>query len=110
MIADIADQADLNPAACSARSALSANRPRTLHVHDDLAHTVLLFRRVLRSRRCAANGVTLREPFKPCTPATTTRQTFPDTSVTVTTVLLNVAWMWAIPLCTFFLTFFVFRL
>src|SRR5688572_19719313 len=55
---------------------------------------------------CAAKGVDLREPLKPRTPADDHATTFPDTSVMVTTVLLNVDWMWAIPLWTFFLTFF----
>jgi hypothetical protein len=31
----------------------------------------------------------------------------PFTSVIVTTVLLNVDWMWAMPVATFFLTFFL---
>src|SRR5688572_2823056 len=54
----------------------------------------------------AANGVDLREPLKPRTPADDQETTLPETSVMVTTVLLNVDWMWAIPLWTFFLTFF----
>src|SRR5512134_3343762 len=55
---------------------------------------------------CAANGVDLREPLKPRTPADDHATTFPETSVIVTMVLLNVDWMLAMPLWTFFLTFF----
>src|SRR5215831_21215283 len=54
---------------------------------------------------CAANGVDLREPLNPFTPADDQATTFPDTSVMVTIVLLNEAVMWAMPLWMFFLTF-----
>src|SRR5262249_49898476 len=53
----------------------------------------------------AANGVDLREPLKPFTPADDQATTLPETSVIVTMVLLNEAVMWAIPLWMFFLTF-----
>src|SRR5438128_198775 len=56
---------------------------------------------------CAAKGVDLREPLNPRTPADDQATTLPDTSVIVTTVLLKVDWMCAIPLWMFFLTFFL---
>src|SRR6185295_8401882 len=54
---------------------------------------------------CAANGVDLREPLKPFTPADDHATTLPDTSVMVTIVLLNDAVMWAMPLWMFFFAF-----
>src|SRR3954451_5782933 len=54
----------------------------------------------------AANGVLLREPLKPRAPADDQLSTFPDTSVIVMMVLLNVLWMKTMPVWTFFLTFF----
>src|SRR6476661_8370618 len=56
---------------------------------------------------CAANGVDLREPLKPRLPALDHATVLPLTSVIVTTVLLNVDWIWAMPVATFFLTFFL---
>src|SRR5262250_948744 len=56
---------------------------------------------------CAANGVDLREPLKPRAPALDQATVLPLTSVIVTTVLLNVDWMHAIPVAMFFLTFFL---
>ncbi len=55
---------------------------------------------------CAANGVDFREPLKLCCPALDHASVFRPTSVIVMIVLLNVDWMWAIPVWTFFLTFF----
>src|SRR4051812_17311664 len=55
---------------------------------------------------CAANGVDLREPLKPRAPALDQATVLPLMSVIVTTVLLNVDWMWAIPAAMFFRTFF----
>jgi hypothetical protein len=52
----------------------------------------------------AANGVLLREPLNPFTPAVDQATVLPAGSVTVTMVLLNVDWMWTIPCGTFFLT------
>src|SRR5262245_41181622 len=54
---------------------------------------------------CAANGVDLREPLNPFTPADDQATTLPETSVIVTMVLLKEAVMCAIPLWMFFLTF-----
>src|SRR5215216_828402 len=55
---------------------------------------------------CAANGVDLRLPRKPRAPAEDQEITFPDTSVMVMIVLLNVDWMWTTPLRMFFFAFF----
>jgi len=41
----------------------------------------------------AANGVDFREPLNPRTPAEDQEITFPDTSVILTIVLLNVDWI-----------------
>src|SRR3954469_28333 len=56
---------------------------------------------------CAAKGVDLREPLKPRAPALDHATVLPFTSVIVTTVLLKVDWMQAIPVEMFFLTFFL---
>src|SRR5438067_13190385 len=54
---------------------------------------------------CAANGVDLREPLKPALPEVAQASVLPCRSVMVTIVLLNEAWICAIPSATFFLTF-----
>src|SRR5205085_12586658 len=54
---------------------------------------------------CAANGVDLREPLKPALPDVAQASVLPCRSVMVTIVLLNEAWICAIPSATFFLTF-----
>src|SRR5713101_2647236 len=54
---------------------------------------------------CAANGVDLREPLKPAPPDVAQDSALPCRSVIVMTVLLNDAWMCAMPSDTFFLTF-----
>src|SRR6266850_388544 len=54
---------------------------------------------------CAANGVDLREPLKPALPEVAQASVLPWRSVIVTMVLLNEAWICAIPSATFFLTF-----
>src|SRR5574343_464556 len=54
---------------------------------------------------CAANGVDLREPRKPAPPEVAQDNALPMRSVMVMMVLLNDAWMWAMPSATFFLTF-----
>src|SRR5438034_8439918 len=48
----------------------------------------------------AAKGVLLREPLNPALPALDHDTTLPIRSVSVTVVLLNVAWMCAIPVRT----------
>ena len=55
---------------------------------------------------CAANGVDLREPLNPIPPEVDHARVFPETSVIVTCVLLNVAFTWATAAVMFFLTFF----
>ena len=50
-----------------------------------------------------ANGVLLREPLKPRAPELDQDTTLPCRSVIVTIVLLNVDWMCAMPVDTFFL-------
>lgn len=55
----------------------------------------------------AAKGVDLREPLKPWPPAVAQAMVLPWGSVMVTLVLLKVAWMWAIPVGTFFFSFFL---
>src|SRR6266536_1087821 len=65
----------------------------TLHEHVDLAHAVV---------HRAANGVDLREPWKPTVPADAHEMTAPVGSVIVTIVLLNVLLMCAWPAATFF--------
>src|SRR5450432_2786924 len=54
---------------------------------------------------CAANGVDLREPLKPAPPEVAHDSALPCRSVIVMIVLLNDAWMCAMPSATFFLTF-----
>src|SRR3954468_7613204 len=54
---------------------------------------------------CAASGVDLREPLKPALPEVAQASVLPWRSVIVTMVLLNDAWICAIPSATFFLTF-----
>src|SRR4029077_19922407 len=54
---------------------------------------------------CAANGVDLREPLNPAPPDVAHDSALPCRSVIVMIVLLNDAWMCAMPSDTFFLTF-----
>src|SRR5690606_13041579 len=56
---------------------------------------------------CAAKGVDFRDPLKPRAPALDQAMTFPETSVMVMRVLLNVEEMCTTPCCTFFRTFFL---
>src|SRR5258706_11147410 len=53
----------------------------------------------------AANGVDFLEPLKPAAPEVAQARALPCRSVMVTMVLLNEAWMWAMPSATFFFTF-----
>jgi hypothetical protein len=50
--------------------------------------------------------VLLREPLNPLAPALAQLTTLPFMSVKVMIVLLNVAWMWAMPTGMFFFSFF----
>src|SRR5712691_8271829 len=54
---------------------------------------------------CAANGVDLREPLKPAPPEVAHDSALPCRAVIVMIVLLNDAWICAIPSDTLFLTF-----
>src|ERR1044071_9230956 len=85
-----------NPSALSARTADSRPGPGPL----------ILTSRFLTPHSCAANGVDLREPLKPAPPEVAHDSALPCRSVIVMIVLLNDAWMCAIPSDTFFLTFF----
>src|SRR3954471_13033178 len=98
----------LNPAACSARSADSRPEPGPF-TNTEMVRMPwsIAFLAASSAASCAANGVDLREPLKPRTPADDHDTTLPETSVMVTMVLLNVDWMWQMPLWTFFLTFFL---
>src|SRR5713226_10661716 len=55
----------------------------------------------------AANGVPFRDPRKPSEPELFQARTFPAWSAMVTIVLLNEAWMWAMPCGTCFRSFFL---
>ena len=52
----------------------------------------MAFRAAFSAAVCAANGVLLREPLKPTLPALAQETTLPVLSVSVTIVLLKVAW------------------
>src|SRR5271169_3110979 len=56
---------------------------------------------------CAANGVPLRDPRKPSEPELFHESTFPAGSAMVTIVLLNEAWMCAMPCDTCLRSFFL---
>src|SRR6266568_1568824 len=98
----------LRPAAASARSADSRPAPGPFTITETfLRPCSIALAAASPAATCAANGVDLREPLKPRTPADDQETTLPLTSVMVTIVLLNVDWMWQMPLWTFFLTFFL---
>src|SRR5262245_65933532 len=81
----------LNPAACSARSADSRPDPGPL-TNTEMVRIPwsIAFLAASSAASCAANGVDLRDPLKPRTPADDQATTLPLTSVIVTMVLLNV--------------------
>src|SRR5436309_3686138 len=89
------------PAACSERMAASrpAPGPRT-KTSICLSPYSIALRAASSEAVWAANGVLLREPLNPALPALDQDTTFPLRSVSVTIVLLNVAWMWAMPVRT----------
>src|SRR5438093_247846 len=89
------------PTACSERMAASrpAPGPRT-KTSICLSPCSIALRAASSAAVCAANGVDLREPLKPALPALDHDTTLPVLSVSVTIVLLNVAWMWATPVRT----------
>src|SRR2546425_174532 len=89
------------PAACRERMAASrpAPGPRTKTSICFRPYSIAL--RAANSEAVwAAKGVLLREPLNPALPALDQDTTFPMRSVSVTIVLLNVAWMWAMPVRT----------
>src|ERR1019366_6833002 len=98
----------LKPTPWSARRALSrpAPGPFTKTATERTPCSIAL-RAASSAASCAAKGVLLREPLKPREPALDQATVFPFTSVMVTTVLLNVDWMWAIPVEMFFFAFFL---
>src|SRR6478672_4650066 len=96
----------LRPSALSARTADSRPGP------GPLMRTSRFFtphscaaRPACSAATCAANGVDLREPLNPAAPEVAHARALPWRSVIVTMVLLNEAWMWAMPSATFFFTF-----
>src|SRR5579864_3467162 len=94
----------LKPTDCKARSALSRPAPGPLtNTATDRIPCSIALRAASSAASCAANGVLLRDPLKPRDPELDHDTVLPLTSVIVTTVLLNVDWMWAIPVATFFL-------
>ena len=95
----------LKPAVWSARRADSrpAPGPFTNTAIERMPCSIAL-RAASSAASCAANGVDLRDPLNPRAPADDHATVLPLTSVIVTTVLLNVDWMCAMPVETFFLT------
>src|SRR6267142_4370906 len=89
------------PAACSERIAASrpAPGPRTKTSICLRPYSIAL-RAASSEAVWAAKGVLLREPLNPALPALDQDTTFPFRSVSVTIVLLKVAWMWAMPVRT----------
>src|ERR1019366_2153472 len=98
----------LKPTPWSARRALSrpAPGPFTKTATERTPCSIAL-RAASSAASCAAKGVLLREPLKPREPALDHATVLPFTSVMVTTGLLNVDWMCAIPVEMFFLAFFL---
>ena len=97
----------LKPVEASARSADSRPEPGPFTNTDSerMPCSIALWA-ASSAASWAAKGVDLREPLKPREPALDHATALPFTSVIVTTVLLKVDWMCAMPVATFFLTFF----
>src|SRR3954469_19795188 len=96
----------LRPMALSARTADSRPGPGPLMRTSMFLTPHSCAARPARSAAtCAANGVDLREPLNPAFPDVAQASVLPWRSVMVTMVLLNDAWMWAMPSATFFFTF-----
>src|SRR5262245_8732060 len=96
------------PAAVRARSADSRPAPGPFtYTETKRTPCSIAFFAQSSAAVCAAKGVDLREPLKPCWPQLDQESALPAVSVIVTTVLLNVDWMCATPAATFFLTFFL---
>src|SRR5271166_5746979 len=96
----------LRPSALSARTADSRPGPGPLiRTSRFLTPHSWAARPAASAATCAANGVDLREPLKPAPPEVAHDSALPCRSVIVMIVLLNEAWIWAMPSATFFLTF-----
>src|SRR5215472_12983400 len=96
----------LSPSAFSARTADSRPGPGPLiRTSRFLTPHSCAARPADSDATCAANGVDLREPLKPAPPDVAHDSALPCRSVMVMIVLLNDAWMCAIPSEMFFLTF-----
>ena len=94
------------PSAFSARTADSRPGPGPLiRTSRFLTPHSTATRPAFSAATCAANGVDLREPLKPAPPDVAHDSALPCRSVIVMIVLLNDAWMCAMPSATFFLTF-----
>src|SRR3972149_2294320 len=95
-----------NPAACKDRSAASLPAPGPfMKTSTFLTPYSIAFLTAVEAATCAAKGVPFLEPLKPWLPALAHASTFPERSVMLIIVLLNVALMCATPLTTFFLSF-----
>src|SRR4051812_20819120 len=96
----------LKPVEASARSADSRPEPGpfTYTLIERMPCSIALWA-ASSAASWAANGVDLREPLKPFTPAEDQATTLPETSVMVTMVLLKEAVTCTIPLCTFLRAF-----
>ena len=82
----------LIPAACNARTADSRPEPGPLTKTESCRIPCsIAFLEHSSAATWAAKGVDFREPLKPCPPAVDQQSVFPDTSVMVIIVLLNVA-------------------
>src|SRR5215467_5967457 len=96
----------LSPRALRARTADSRPGPGPLiRTSRFLTPHSCAARPAASAATCAAKGVDLREPLKPAPPDVAQASALPCRSVIVMIVLLNDAWMCAIPSATFFLTF-----
>src|SRR5699024_6720834 len=92
------------PAACSERIAVSRPEPGPLTKTSTLRSPCSWAGLAAGSAAvCAGNGVDLREPLKPISPADGQEITPPVVSVMETMVLLEVDLMWAWPCVMFFL-------
>src|SRR6187397_558467 len=90
------------PAACSERIAVSRPEPGPLtNTSTFFMPCSAALRAALSAAICAANGVDLREPLKPCWPDDDQAIALPCASVIVTIVLLNEAFTWATPAMMF---------
>src|SRR4029077_6666663 len=98
----------LRPAAARARSADSRPAPGPLTITETFFRPCsIALAAASPAATWAANGVDLREPLNPRAPADDQERTFPETSVMVMMVLLNVLWMKTMPVWMFFFVFFL---